>query len=85
MNKVGNSVEKELDCEPIYNKKFLKTKIGFNSDETIDFHTRKIPEGGSNYICWSVILINSVLEKDENYLQVSLKECKCIKKRKKGD
>ena len=25
-NKVSNSITKELDCEPIYNKKFLKTK-----------------------------------------------------------
>ena len=26
-NKVSNSVKKEFDSEPIYNKKFLKTKI----------------------------------------------------------
>ena len=25
-NKVNNIIKKELDCEPIYNKNFLKTK-----------------------------------------------------------
>ena len=40
----------------------------------------------SNYSCLAVILLGSVLEKDENfYPQVFLKECKCIKKEKKGD
>ena len=38
-----------------------------------DFHSRKIPEEGSNFI-------NSVLKNYENYyLQVFLKECKNIK------
>ena len=26
-NNVNNSIKEELDCEPMYNKKFLKTKI----------------------------------------------------------
>ena len=26
-NNVSNSIKKELDCKPIYNKKFLKAKI----------------------------------------------------------
>ena len=28
-NKVSDSIKKELDSDPIYNKKFLKTKINF--------------------------------------------------------
>ena len=33
-------------------------------DEVTDFHSRKIPEAGSEYICWSEVLICSVLKKD---------------------
>ena len=36
------------------------------SDEATDFHERKVPEAGSNYICWSVIFID-VLKNSENY------------------
>ena len=82
--KVSYSIKKELDCEPIYNKKILKTKIRSYGDEAPDFHTRKIPEAGCNYICWMVILIDSVLKKDDNYYpQVFLKEYKCLDNEKK--
>ena len=41
-------------------------------------------EASSNYICLSVILIDSVLKKDENYfLQKFLKECKYMEKEKR--
>ena len=63
-NKVSNSIKKEHHCESIFNKKFLKIEISSYGDEATDFHTREIPEAGSNYICWSVILIDSVLKKD---------------------
>ena len=55
-NKVSNSFKKVHDYEPIYIKKFF-----FDNDK--DFHSRKIPEPGSNYVCSSVILIDSVLKK----------------------
>ena len=49
----------------------------------MDFYGRKIPEAGSNYIFWSVILTDFVFKKDENYHpQVFLKECKSTEKRK---
>lgn len=28
-NKVSNSIKEELDCQPVYYKRFLKTKIRF--------------------------------------------------------
>ena len=40
-NKVSNSIKKELDCEPIYIKKFSKTKIRSYGDEDTDFHSKK--------------------------------------------
>ena len=45
-------LKKEFDCESIYNKKTLKTKIRSGGDEAKDFYTRKISETGSNYIWW---------------------------------
>ena len=83
-NKVSSIIKKELDCEPIYDKKFLKTKIISYSDETTDFHSREIPKTGSDFICWLVVLIDSVLKRDENYYpQVFLKESKHIQKEKR--
>ena len=62
---------------------FLKTKIGSDGDEATDLHAIKILEAGYNYICWSVIFINSVLNIDENYYpQVFLKKFKYIEKDK---
>ena len=66
-NKVSNSIKKELDCEPICNKIFLKTKVRSYNDEATDFNNRKIPEAGSNNISWSVMFIDSLLKNDKNY------------------
>ena len=79
--KVSNSIKKDFNCEPVYIKIFLETKLRTYVDEATDFHSRKIPQAGSIYSCWLVIIIDSVLNKDKNYyLQVFLKECKYIKK-----
>ena len=66
-NKISNSIKKELDCEPIYNKKFLKTKIRSYGKKGTDFHDKEVAKVGSNYICLAVILLDFVLIKDKNY------------------
>ena len=66
-NKISNSINKELDSEPIYNKKFLKTKIRSYGDEARNFHVKETPQVGSNNTCLTVILIDFVLKKDQNY------------------
>ena len=38
---VSADIKKEFDNEPVYNKKFLKTKIKSHGDEVIDFYDRK--------------------------------------------
>ena len=82
--KVSNSSKKEHDCEPIYNEKFLKTKIRSYTHEATDFHDNEIPKVNSNYTCLAVALFDFVLKKDQNYYpQVFLKECKHIEKGKK--
>ena len=69
--KVRSSIEKELDCEPINNKKFLKTKIRSYSHEATEFYDNVIPKVHSNYTCLAVTLINFVLRKGESdYPQV---------------
>ena len=66
-NKISNSIKKELDCEPIYNKKFLKTKIRSYGNKATDFNDKEVAKVGSNYICLAVILLDFVLIKDKNY------------------
>ena len=84
-NKVSNSIKKEIDCKSIYPSKFfLKSKIKSYGSEDTDFLTREMTEAGSDYICWLLIFIDSVLKKYENYyLQVFLKECKYTEKEKR--
>ena len=43
-NKVSNSIKKELDCKPIHNNKFSKTKIRPYGSEATDIHASRIPE-----------------------------------------
>ena len=47
-NKVSNSMKKEFDSKPTYNKNFLKTKTKFYGDEAADFHDKEIPKVDSN-------------------------------------
>ena len=60
-NKVINSIKKNLITNP------STIKMSENSDEAKDFHDEDMPSVGSNYICLTVILINFVLKKDEDY------------------
>ena len=62
----------------------MKIKIKYFGDDAKDFYDKEIPEVGSNYTCWAVILIDFVLkEKDEKYnLQVFLNEYKSSKEEK---
>ena len=49
-----------------------------------NFHNNKILKEGSQFICWSVILINSVFRTGKNYYpQVFLEQCKYVAKEKK--
>ena len=62
-NKFSNNMKKEFDSEPIYIKKFVKTKIKPWSDEALNFDDKEMPEVGSNFICLAIILIDFVLKK----------------------
>ena len=77
--KVKISVKKEFDSKPVYNEKFLKAKIkSYNGKINTSFHNNKIPRDGSQVICLSVILINSLFRTGKNYPKVFLEECEYV-------
>ena len=83
--KVTNNIKKEFDSEPVYNEKYLKAKIKFyNGKISTSFFNHKIPKVGSQFICLSVILIDSVFKTGKSYyLGVVLEECKYLAKEKR--
>ena len=78
--KVSNSIKKGFDSKPVYNEKYLETKIkSYQGKMNSNFHDNKTPKEGSQCICLSAILINSVFRIDKNhYPQVYLEECKYV-------
>ena len=66
--KVRNSIKNEFDSEPIYNVKYIETRItSYNGKIKTNFNNNKIPKEGSQCICLSVILIDSVFRTGKNY------------------
>ena len=78
--KVSNIINKEFDSKPVYNEKYLKTKIkSYDGKIKTSFHNIKIPKEGSHCICPSVIMIDSAYRKDRDYYsQVFLEESKYV-------
>ena len=81
-NKITNSLNVKFHSQPIYDDKYIKTKVKtFNSMINTG---NEIPKERNHYICIAAICNDSVLRVDKkNYPQVYLEECKYkIKKRK---
>ena len=76
--KIKNSIKKEFDSKSVYNEKYLKAKIkSYNWKINTNFHNNKIPGEGSQFICLSVIFIDSVFRTGKNYyLQEFLEDFK---------
>ena len=84
-NKIKNLLNSKFYNRPIYDDKYIKTKVKtFSSMINTLFSGNEIPKEGSHYICIASICIDSVLRVDKkNYPQVYLEQCKYkIKKRK---
>ena len=61
-NKTKNLIKKELNSEPVYNDKYIKTKIKIYNDRVYtNFQHDKIPKYNEYCACLSVILLDSVL------------------------
>ena len=67
-DKVKNSIKKEFESEPVHNENYLKAKTKYFNEkiETI-FYNNKIQKNGPEFICLSVILIDSVFRTGKNY------------------
>ena len=72
-NKIKSLIEKELNSEPVYNDKYIKTEIKIYNDKIYtNFQHNKIPNDNEYCACLSVI-----------FPQIFLEECKdAIKDRK---
>ena len=83
--KVKNTIDEKLDSDPVNNEEYPKPKIKFyNGKINTDFYNDKIPNQGSQSICFSVFLINFGFRTGCNYyLQVFLEKCKYVIKEKK--
>ena len=75
-----------MNSEPVYNDKYIKTKIKIYNDKVYtNFQHNKIPEDNKYCACLSVILLDSIFvnSNKEYYPQIFLEECKyAIKGRK---
>ena len=68
---VSADINKERDGEPVYNIKFLKTRIKSYGNEITDFHDKEVHQVYSSLTCLPVISLDSALNKNGNYhLQV---------------
>ena len=66
--KVKNTIDKEFDSGPVYNEKYLKAKIkSYNGKINTIYHNNKISKEGSQRICLSLILIDSVFRTSNNF------------------
>ena len=65
-DKISADIKNEFDSEPVYNKKFLKTKMKSHGDEVTDFHDN-ISKVNSNHTSLAVVSLDSVLKRDDNY------------------
>ena len=83
--KVRDTLKREFDSKPVYNKKYLKAKIKpYNEKTNTNFHNNKIPIKDYQYICLSIILLDFVFRAGKNYYpQVLLEECKHVVPEKK--
>ena len=77
-NKIKNSLNSKFYSRPIYDDKYIKTKVKtFTSMINTLYSGNKIPKERNHYICIAAICIDSVLRVDKNiYPKVYLEQCK---------
>ena len=82
MGKISDLVNKKFDNDPIYNNKYINTKIrSYNNDiktnfRNIDNKNNKLPEKNRPYKCVSLISLDSIIKINiKYYSQTILQEC----------
>ena len=80
--KISDLVNKKFDSDPIYNNKYINTKIrSYNNGIIINFHNidnknNKLPEKNKLYKCVSLISLDSIIKINKQYYpQTLLQEC----------
>ena len=80
--KINDLVNEKFDSNPIYNNKYINTKIrSYNNDiitnfRNIDNKNNKLPEKSKPYKCVSLISLDSIIKIIKNYYpQTLLQEC----------
>ena len=77
-NVIKNKLEIKFHSEPVYEYKYLKTKVReYVGMIKINILDNGIPKENIHYTCIACITIDSVMKMDEKYFsQVYLEECK---------
>ena len=53
-DKISNIMQKGFDSEPVYNEKYLKTKIkSYDGKIKTNFYDNGVPKEGSRFVCFS--------------------------------
>ena len=80
--KISDLIDKNFDSDPVYNSKYINTKIrSYNNDIITSFHdndnkNNKLPEKNKAYRCMSLILLDSIIKINKKYYpQTLLQEC----------
>ena len=80
--KISNLIDKKFDSDPVYNNKYINTKIrSYNNDIITNFHdndnkNNKLPEKNKAYRCMSLISLDSIIKINKKYYpQTLLQEC----------
>ena len=72
-NKIRNMLNVMFHSQPIYDDKYIKTKVKtFNSMTNTLFSGDKIPKERTDYVCFAAICIDSVLRVDKKKISSSL-------------
>ena len=84
-DKFSKVMKNKFDSVPVYDDKYLETKIKFFEEKlNTNFHDHKAPKEGSQYICLSVNLVDSIFRLGKKYYpQLFLKEFKYVIKESK--
>ena len=76
--KISNLIGKKFDSEPVYNNKYINTKIrSYNNDIMTIFHdidnkNNKLPEKNKPYKCMSLISLDSIIKINKKYYPQTL-------------
>ena len=76
--KISDVIDKKFDSDPVYNNKYINTKIrSYNNDIITNFHdndnkNNKLPEKNKAYRCMSLISLDSIIKINKKYYPQTL-------------